>query len=185
MAFISCNNGDLSKTFITEAEIIDRFVGNQLWLWGNNSPGTLGDNSTINKSTPVQTVSQGNNWEQTASGDGYNATIKTDGTLWLWGTNIRGQLGNNAGTPVSSPVQTVSTGTNWKQVSLGCYTTAAIKTDGTLWLWGEYSQGELGTNSTALSQQSPVQTITQGNNWKQVSNSGGSSVAAIKTDGTL
>ena len=108
----------------------------------------------------------------------------SDGGLWLWGTNSVGELGDNSVTYRSSPVQTVAGGTNWKLVSCCGYSnTAAIKTDGTLWLWGYNAFGQLGTNSTER-QSSPVQTVSGGKNWKSVS---GSSyhIAAIKTDGTL
>ena len=159
-----------------------------LWLWGFSNQGQLGDNTIANKSSPVQTVSGGTNWKQVSCGTAHNAAIKTDGTLWLWGFNGSGRLGDNTITNKSSPVQTVSGGTNWSQVSAGDLYTAAIKTDGTLWTWGDNSSGQLGDNSRT-SRSSPVQTVSGGTNWKQVSaGSGGGSpycIAAIKTDGTL
>jgi alpha-tubulin suppressor-like RCC1 family protein len=154
-----------------------------LWLWGGNSNGQLGDNSSTNKSSPVQTVSGGTNWKQVACGDLNTAAIKTDGTLWLWGRNDFGILGDNTNTRRSSPVQTVAGGTNWKQVEFGNVHTAAIKTDGTLWSWGFNSDGRVGDNTVTV-RSSPVQTISAGTNWKQVSCGAGHS-AAIKTDGTL
>jgi alpha-tubulin suppressor-like RCC1 family protein len=154
-----------------------------LWSWGRGSYGRLGDNSTISRSSPVQTVSTGTNWKQVSVGGAVSAAIKTDGTLWSWGLGYYGRLGDNSGTSKSSPVQTVSSGANWKQVSAGQYTSAAIKTDGTLWLWGRGTCGRLGDNSTIV-RSSPVQTVSSGTNWKQVS-VGGSHTGAIKTDGTL
>jgi alpha-tubulin suppressor-like RCC1 family protein len=154
-----------------------------LWTWGSNVFGELGDNTTTSKSSPVQTISGGTNWKQVSCGSEHSAAIKTDGTLWLWGRNQFGQLGNNARTSISSPVQTVSGGTNWKQLSCGVYYTAAIKTDGTLWLWGQGTSGQLGDN-TITHRSSPVQTVSGGTNWKQVS-CGVNNTAAIKTDGTL
>ena len=155
-----------------------------LWLWGENDYGQLGTNDITHRSSPIQTVSGGTNWKQVSCGSGHTAAIKTDGTLWTWGNNVLyGQLGDNTTTSRSSPVQTVSGGTNWKQVSCGANHTAAIKTDGTLWLWGQGFNGQLGTsNNTNYS--SPVQTVSGGTNWKQVS-CGGSNTSAIKTDGTL
>ena len=154
-----------------------------LWTWGYNAYGRLGDNSITDRSSPVQTVSAGTNWKQVACGYFHNAAIKTDGTLWGWGGNGNGQLGDNTITHRSSPVQTVSGGTNWKQVACGLYHTAAIKTDGTLWLWGGNTNGQIGDN-TAIGRSSPVQTVSGGTNWKQVS-CGFYHTAAIKTDGTL
>jgi len=155
-----------------------------LWLWGLNDYGQMGDNTTTNKSSPVQTVSAGTDWYLVACGDKHTAAIKTDGTLWSWGKNSNGELGDNTTTNRSSPVQTVSAGTDWKLVSCSRYHTAAIKTDGTLWSWGSATNGYLGNNSTFPNQSSPVQTVSAGTNWKYV-NCGDKHTLAIKTDGTL
>jgi alpha-tubulin suppressor-like RCC1 family protein len=154
-----------------------------LWTWGWNPFGQLGDNTTTDKSSPVQTIAGGTNWQHVVTGAYHIAAIKTDGTLWTWGYNNYGQLGNNTATPKSSPVQTISGGTNWKQVAGGVYQTAAIKTDGTLWSWGRNDYGQLGDNTNA-NKSSPVQTIAAGTNWKLVAG-GWYHTAAIKTDGTL
>ncbi len=154
-----------------------------LWTWGLNTIGNLGTNDKIHRSSPVQTVSGGTNWKQVSCGGGFTAAIKTDGTLWTWGWNISGVLGDNTEISRSSPVQTVSSGTNWKQVSTGYTHTAAIKTDGTLWLWGSNFYGQLGDDSRTH-RSSPVQTVSGGTNWKQVS-CGREFTAIIKTDGTL
>ena len=176
--------------YVTKSDLIDRYPQlvdtyklPGLWLWGHNNYGQLGDASITHKSSPIQTVSGGTNWKSVSGGGYHTAAIKTDGTLWLWGYNNSGQLGNNTNTNKSSPVQTVSGGTNWKSVASGYYHTAAIKTDGTLWTWGSNGYGQLGDNTTT-SRSSPVQTVSSGTNWKQVSASNGHT-AAIKTDGTL
>ena len=176
--------GDLTgNVFITDAWLVERYVGDKLWTWGYNGIGTLGDNTIAYKSSPVQTVAGGTNWKQVSCGYRHTTAIKTDGTLWLWGRNIYGQLGDNTVGSKSSPVQTVAGGTNWKQVSGGGNHTTAIKTDGTLWLWGRNNYGELGDNTIAH-KSSPVQTVAGGTNWKQVSG-GYQYTTAIKTDGTL
>lgn len=165
-----------------------------LWTWGRSLCGSIGDGTTIDRSSPVQTISGGTNWRQVSVARSHKAAVKTDGTLWLWGRGFDGALGNNIAGDQSSPVQTVSGGTNWKQVSTGAsgYFTAAIKTDGTLWMWGSNFSGVIGINSAwpaCPSVSSPVQTISGGTNWKCVSAGSAisqrSSVAAIKTDGTL
>jgi alpha-tubulin suppressor-like RCC1 family protein len=180
-------DGPLRDLFITDADILDRYVGNQLWIWGNGSSGNLGDNTLNSKSSPIQTVSGGTNWKLVSGGVGigqlHAAAIKTDGTLWMWGSNLYGQLGDNTIIFKSSPIQTVSGGTNWKLVSGGGYFTAAIKTDGTLWTWGRNDLGSLGDNTTIF-KSSPIQTVSGGTNWKQVS-CGSFHTAAIKTNGTL
>jgi alpha-tubulin suppressor-like RCC1 family protein len=154
-----------------------------LWTWGYNAYGNLGTNDTTNRSTPVTTFAGGTNWKQVSSGADHCAAIKTDGTLWTWGRNFAGKLGTNDTTHRSTPVTTFAGGTNWKQVSCNYFQTSAIKTDGTLWLWGYNAYGGLGTNDTT-DRATPVTTFAGGTNWKQVG-TGGFATAAIKTDGTL
>jgi alpha-tubulin suppressor-like RCC1 family protein len=154
-----------------------------LWMWGGNGYGQLGDNSITHRSSPVQTVAGGTTWKQVSCGWTHSAGIKTDGTLWMWGKNTNGQLGDGTVALKSSPVQTVTFGANWLQVSCGYESTAAIKTDGTLWTWGLNASGQLGDN-TVVKKSSPVQTVAFGTNWAQVS-MGTGTMAAIKTDGTL
>jgi trimeric autotransporter adhesin len=174
----------LDEVYITDSEIIDRFVGTELWGWGLNDRGRLGTNDQVDRSSPVQTVSCGTNWKQVSVRNQHTAAIKTDGTLWLWGWACGGRIGNATFSGnILSPVQTISGGTNWKQVSAGDTHTAAIKTDGTLWLWGCDVWGQLGNNSTT-SYGSPVQTVSGGTDWKQVS-AGNAHTAAIKIDGSL
>jgi alpha-tubulin suppressor-like RCC1 family protein len=176
-------NGEcLNDIFVTEEEFIDRFVGQELWNWGSGLGGRLGINSQLNRSSPVQTVSAGTDWRSVVASDSHTAGIKTDGSLWLWGFNSGGRLGTNTIISASSPVQTVSGGTNWKHLSLDGHS-AAIKTDGTLWLWGYSCFGRLGDN-TLVSRSSPVQTISGGTSWCAL-DLGNYSTGAIKTDGTL
>jgi alpha-tubulin suppressor-like RCC1 family protein len=157
-----------------------------LWTWGTGSNGQLGTNDATTRSTPSTTFAGGTDWKQVSSGGYHTAAIKTDGTLWTWGSRSDGQLGNNTTSifsGISTPITTFAGGTDWKQVSCGGDHTAAVKTDGTLWVWGEGLYGQLGTNSTS-DKRTPVTTFAGGTNWKQVS-CGYLHTSAIKTDGTL
>jgi alpha-tubulin suppressor-like RCC1 family protein len=183
---------DLGRKLVTKDYLISVYpeIGDkigippELWIWGSGSNGKLGNAVTTDISTPVTTFAGGTNWKQVSSnGNSHTAAIKTDGTLWTWGSGDSGQIGNNSTTTVSTPVTTFAGGTNWKQVSNGNSHTAAIKTDGTLWTWGDGSNGRLGNASTSGAS-TPVTTFAGGNNWKQVS-FGTAHIAAIKTDGTL
>ena len=158
-----------------------------LWTWGFGSEGRLGNAQTTNRSTPVTTFAGGTNWKQVSGSGAAIAAIKTDGTLWNWGFQNNGRLGNGVAalTSISTPITTFSGGTNWRQVSVGSFGVAAIKTDGTLWTWGYGGRGRLGNGITAGSSIStPVTTFAGGTNWKLVS-SGSNHAVAIKTDGTL
>lgn len=152
-----------------------------LWAWGNNSNGQLGDNTVANKSSPVQVGTQ-TNWAEAYAGlDNWVIARKTDGTLWVWGINFYGQLGDGTTIDKSSPVQ-VGTQTNWASAKAATQVAIALKTDGTLWGWGRNQRGNVGTGDTTA-YSSPVQigTLT---NWKAIAVNGTSSYA-VKTDGTL
>jgi alpha-tubulin suppressor-like RCC1 family protein len=181
--FKEASEGDFDRLFFTDDELFTQFVGSMLYTWGGNDSGKLGDGTTTNKSSPVITAGGGTNWKQVASGGLHTTAIKTDGTLWTWGNNSSGRLGDGTTTTRSSPVTTAGGGTNWKQVASGGLHTTAIKTDGTLWTWGYNLNGELGAGTTT-SRSSPGTTAGGGTNWKQVA-SGYSHTAAMKTDGTL
>ena len=153
-----------------------------LWMWGINTGGQLGNNTTSQSNTPVTTFAGGTNWKQVACGSSHTAAIKTDGTLWTWGSNAAGQLGDNTTANQSIPVTTFAGGTNWKQVASGFQHTAAIKTDGTLWNWGSNGYADLGTNDTTQ-RLTPVTTFAGGTNWKLVSSGRGRFTFAV-TSGT-
>lgn len=172
---VSCGSGDQVMAIKTDGT---------LWGWGKNYYGTLGNNKDIfNESSPVQTICGGTDWKMVVCGGLFTSAIKTNGTLWTWGSNYNGELGDSTTVLKSSPVQTICGGTDWKMVSCGTYHTAAIKTDGTLWTWGRNYYGELG-DSTIINKSSPVQTIVGGTSWKTIY-AGSYHTAGIKTDGTL
>jgi alpha-tubulin suppressor-like RCC1 family protein len=154
-----------------------------MWAWGSNYFGQLGQNNTINRSSPVQ-IGALTTWSQASAGSSFSLAVKTDGTLWAWGLNFigAGQLGDGTAINRSSPVQ-VGALTNWDSVSAGSgYSSAAVKTNGTLWGWGGGSGGKLG-DGAAIDRSSPVQ-IGALTTWAIVS-MGDNSCGAVKTDGTL
>ena len=157
-----------------------------LYSWGSGASGALGSGATASRSSPVTVSNSGTNWISISAGTSFSGGIKSDGTLWTWGLNTSGQLGDNSTTARSSP-QTIagagSGGTNWKALSLGDTHVAAIKTDGTLWTWGNNSNGQLGDGSTT-NRSSPQTTAGAGLNWVRT-HSGWNATAGIKADGTL
>jgi alpha-tubulin suppressor-like RCC1 family protein len=163
------------------------YSGAELWGWGRNLlTGRIGDNSAVNRSSPVQ-VGALTDWKQVSVGQDFSTAIKTDGTLWSWGAPEKGKLGqNNTSTYRSSPVQ-VGSLTDWHQISSAGQQTAAVKVNGTMWAWGYGSGGRLGDNTT-ISRSSPVQ-IGSLTDWAQVSMGGNASVTgqaiALKTNGTI
>ena len=155
-----------------------------LWMWGENTTGVLGLNDTTSRSSPTQ-VGANTTWAKVNKGGGGNMTgaIKTDGTLWVWGYNSQGQLGQNSETHYSSPRQ-VGSGTDWRTFATDGYSEAmATKTNGTLWMWGQNEYGQFGLNETA-SRSSPTQVGTD-TDWGTKHLIATYNVYAIKTNGTL
>ena len=166
-----------------------------MWVWGHNNDGKLGLNqspspSTQAKSSPTQLP--GTTWGTTRGKLSWTEhgsfAIKTDGTLWAWGSTSIGALGlNNTSPKRSSPIQ-VGSDTTWNIIASGNYSSAAIKTDGTLWTWGKNDSGQLGQNSGGGGGtghegfSSPVQ--IPGTNWANVCDIY-QGFLATKTDGRL
>ena len=159
----------------------------QLMTWGANTYGELGTNTSgagTSRSSPGNTASATTNWKMVSCGAGFTAAIKTDGTLWTWGNNGNGYLGNGNTSNRSSPGQEAGAANTWKTISCGSTHVGAIKTDGTLWTWGVNNSGCLGNSGVGGVRTSPDSVTGEGNTWKQIS-CGYNTTAAIKTDGTL
>jgi alpha-tubulin suppressor-like RCC1 family protein len=148
-----------------------------LWVWGYNASGQLGLGDTTHRSSPVQ-VGALSDWSSVSGNWASALAIKTDGTLWAWGSNSSGQLGLGDTTHRSSPVQ-VGALSDWKQVYCGkTQETLAIKTDGSLWAWGDNTYGQLGLGDDT-SRSSPVR-VGALTNWRRVFD-----CLSLKTDGSL
>jgi len=109
--------------------------------------------------------------------------VQTDGSLWCWGDNGWGQLGIGNNTQHNTPQQVTSQGDNWSTVSVAETDACAIKTDGTLWCWGDNGDGQLGLGTFYNQYKEPVQ-VGSDANWEQVSTSA-YFTCAVKTTGTL
>jgi alpha-tubulin suppressor-like RCC1 family protein len=156
-----------------------------LWSCGYNGYGQLGNNTSstsVGASTPVQ-IGALTTWTQTAGGNFSSYALQNTGTLWAWGYNAQGQLGQNNTANLSSPTQ-VGALSNWTQISVNSTsaTALALQSNGTLWAWGYNAFGQIGnSNTTNLS--SPVQ-IGALTLWTKIA-SGGYSSYAIQSNGTL
>jgi uncharacterized repeat protein (TIGR02543 family) len=151
-----------------------------LWTWGSNSYGQLGDGtSESTKDSPVH-IGSDYDWAAIETGGYHTVALKTDGSLWAWGCNNIGQLGDGTTENKNVPTQ-IAAGSTWIAVSAGRQHTVAIKSDGSLWAWGANSNGELGDGSTDF-KKVPTQISTE--QWALVS-AGTSFTVALKADGSL
>jgi len=129
-----------------------------LWAWGANMYGQLGigdgDGFPYGSNSPVQ-IGADNNWEKISAGCTHTVALKTDGSLWAWGANNSGQLGDNSTERHYFPVR-IGIDCNWSTISSGdgdsssereYAHTIAVKTDGSLWTWGYNQFGQLGDGS--------------------------------------
>jgi len=151
--------------------------------WGSNRYGQLGDpaRGPVQLTVPTQ-LGTATSWKGVSLGLNHGVAWRTDGTLWAWGRNEYGQLGDNSCTPQAQPVQ-VGRSTNWKSASASDFFTAALRQDGSLWTWGSNDFGKLGNGvSKEVFAAKPTKLSTA--HWKNVSTSAAHCVA-LRQDGSL
>jgi len=160
-----------------------------VWAWGNNALGQLGNGTFTDSNTPVQVLGPGgvgnlSGVTALAVGGGQNLhslALKSDGTVWAWGFNNQGQLGNATFTSSNTPVQ-VSGLSGVTAIAGGVFHSLALKSDGTVWAWGFNGQGQLG-NGTNTDSNTPVQ--TSGLTGVRAIAGGNYHSLAMKNDGTV
>ncbi len=163
-------------------------IDGTLWAWGDNSSGQLGNYTTTTQYKPIQ-IGSATNWVAVAAGFSHSLGLQADGTLWAWGDNSSGQLGTGDAQNYPYPVQ-VGSGKNWVAIAAGNSHSLAIKSDGTLWAWGDNNWGELGLGANFSGNPAVPNQVVGANNWLAVSASGHEDVGGrfslgLRSDGTL
>lgn len=161
-----------------------------MWAWGGDTFGVLGQglggNATSSATTTILQVGVGTTWATVDGGNNFIVALKTDGTMWAWGANASGQLGQGGATTthINTPTQ-IGTDTDWVEAAVGSTFGIARKSNGTLWAWGDNTSGQMGNGvaSSTNPQTSPVQ-IGSATDWIAVRPNGGF-VMALKSDNTL
>ena len=156
---------------------------NSLRVWGYNSVGQLGDGTVSDSSAPhgITTGSDPVPWTSVSARGTHTVALDATGTMWAWGANDRGQVGDTTTTDRHAPVE-IGTGQTWSAVAAGGLNTFAIRSDGTMWAWGYNNNGQLG-DGTTTDQHSPVQ-VRADHDWIAVA-AGGNFQLALKEDGSL
>ena len=159
-----------------------------LWMWGANQHGQLGNGGGGDQAYQIEGIEEPVPYQTTpvkvlegvrsvAIGANHAAAVKTDGSLWTWGSNHYGQLGSGTTEDAAVPVRVLE---DAAAVSLGWSSSAAVKRDGSLWTWGWNFYGQLGSGSTE-DVHTPAQVLTgvAAASWDR------NYCAALKTDGSL
>ncbi len=133
---------------------------NAAWAWGGNGSGALGFEgpySVAKRPTPAQVLGAGNSdIAAVAAGDYFSLALKTDGTVWAWGENSRGELG--IGSTDSGIKATQTTGlSDVRAISASNLTGLALRNDGSVWSWGDNAHGQLGNGTVGGLQATPAQ----------------------------
>jgi alpha-tubulin suppressor-like RCC1 family protein len=152
-----------------------------LYAWGINTDGQLGDSSRPLAVRPFALQRSTREWLRVATGSSHSIALKSDGTLWAWGGNNTGELGDGSTLSKASPVQ-IGSSNQWANIACGSTHNLALRADGSLWSWGSNANGQLGIGTS--SNQSAPQQIGAANDWIGIS-CGAYHSLALKSDGTL
>ncbi len=133
-----------------------------VYCWGDGTDGQLGQGNFISRTVIVNGVVGILDAVELAAGQYHSCAIRADGSMWCWGQNTYGQLGNGLTANSHTPVEVAGL-TNASVPALGWDSSCVLKTDGTVWCWGRNNYGQLG-NGTTTNSLVPVQAGSSASN---------------------
>lgn len=135
-------------------------LSDDVFCWGVNLRGELGDASTTDRFVPTAVVG-GAGFQMVAAGGEHTCGLTVVGVAWCWGSNVHGQLGDGTNTNSNVPVA-VSGGLLFTSITAGLHHTCAITPAGAAHCWGRNAQGQLGTGGGTVNVPTPVDDAGQG-----------------------
>ena len=153
-----------------------------IWGWGFADWGQL-NSTNFSEPSPVQ-VSSATDWQLIKNGENNSFVIKNNGTLWGCGSNSQGALGIGSTTTNSYNLIQIGSASNWAKIAPADFFTIALKTNGTLWGWGQNDFYQMGNNTCCANQLSPIQ-IGMDADWVKIAVTQNRTGFAIKSNGTL
>jgi alpha-tubulin suppressor-like RCC1 family protein len=167
---VSCNNASVpqgakgngtgvaavdpsGQSTFTQLDVADHYgcgrrPNGTIWCWGENSSGQFGDGSANRSLLPIIAAGSATTWTQVTTAGATSCGRRSDGTLWCWGRNGNGQVGDNSTSTRTTPVQTSGGYTDWTNVSNGEFNVCGVRANSTLWCWGANTSGQVGDATT-------------------------------------
>jgi alpha-tubulin suppressor-like RCC1 family protein len=154
----------------------------EVWCWGDNSAGQLGDGTTVERHTPVAVSGLGGSAVAVAAGRGYTCALTAAGGVKCWGLNTYGYLGDGTWASRSTPADVLGLGSGVIALSVGDHHACAVGAAGGVWCWGQAYAGELGHGVAWSATHTPVGVIGLTSGMKAVA-AGGYHSCALTTEG--
>jgi len=151
-----------------------------LWCWGGNTKSQIGQDNTTSFYSEPTALAEGSRWLSIAANGDHSCAIRDDNSLWCWGSNATGQIGNGSTENALIPTL-IASDTAWDKISLGTDHSCGIKNNGSLWCWGDNSHSQLGDEETTASH---IPKLISSEGWSEVS-LGNQFSCAINTDNSL